>query len=168
MRPNPFTILLVEDSPDDALLMMRAFQKIGVSDAIQHVRGGTEAIQYLKGEGQFADRDRFRYPSFIVTDLKMPAGDGFALLSHLKSTPQHAVIPTVVYSSSDDPDDIRRCYAMGAGSYIVKRNQASELQRMFKIFFDYWMECEVPAVDETGKILPTYSYGKLGERFTDL
>ena len=166
MRPNPYTILLVDDSPDDILFMTRAFKKIGVTDPIQHVGGGDEAVRYLKGEGAFSDRATYQYPSFIVTDLKMPQGDGFALLHHLKGSPTHAVIPTVVYSSSDDPDDIRRCYAMGAGSYIVKRNKTDELQRMFKIFFDYWMECEVPAVDSSGRILPTYPYGKLGERFS--
>jgi len=166
MRPSPFTILLVEDSPDDAALMLRAFKKIGVDAPIRHVSGATEAICYLKGEGKFTDRNTYQYPSFILTDLKMPTGDGFALLSYLKGTPQFAVIPTVVYSSSDDPDDIKRCYAMGAGSYIVKRSGNDELRRVFQIFFDYWMVCEVPAVDITGKMLPTYSFGKLGERYS--
>lgn len=167
MRPYPFTILLVEDSADDAGLMLHAFKKIGVTAPIQHVWGAEEAIEYLLGQKRFADRTTFQYPSFILTDLKMPRGDGFALLKHLKSAPQFAVIPTVVYSSSDDTDDIKRCYAMGAGSYIVKRSGTEELRKVFKTFFDYWMLCEVPAVDADGKMLPTNGSGKLGALYIE-
>lgn len=167
MKNKIFTILAVDDAVNDQVLITRAFRKNGVTCPIEWARSGNEAIDYLNGEGRFSDRARYPYPSFIITDLKMPNGDGFKVLQHLKSKPEWAVIPTVVLSGSEDTDDIKRSYMLGAGSYMVKRGNFEGMQRMLQIFFDYWMECEVPATDETGRRLHTISKGKLGARFVN-
>lgn len=167
MKTKNITILAVDDSPDDQALMTRAFRLNGVTCHISWASGGNEAIAYLNGDGQFADRTRFPYPTFIMTDLKMPDGDGFSILQHLKSKPEWAVIPTVVFSGSADLDDIKRSYMLGAGSYLVKRGNFAEMRRLLKVFYDYWLECETPAIDATGKRLDTESKGKLGERFVN-
>jgi CheY-like chemotaxis protein len=165
MKQRIPTILGVDDAPDDQALITLAFRKNGVTCPILWTRSGEEAISYLKGEGQYADRSAFPYPTFVMTDLKMRDGDGFAVLQHLKSRPEWAVIPTVVFSGSSDEDDIKRAYMLGAGSYIVKPTDFDELRVRLRIFFDYWTICEVPATDITGKRLPTDSAGKLGARF---
>jgi len=162
-----FTILAVDDSEDDQTLITRAFRENGVTCPIQWVSSGEEAIAYLKGEGKFADRSQYAYPSFVMTDLKMPMGDGFSVLQHLKSTPEWAVIPTMVFTASADLDDIKRSYMLGAGSYIVKPNDYEEMRRLLNIFYAYWMECETPKTDAGGKRLDTKSEGKLGERFVN-
>src|SRR5688572_23059074 len=95
---NP-TIMVVEDNIDDALLLKHAFKKIGVRDPIHVVRDGVEAIEYMMGEGKYADRRKFAYPTFILTDLKMPRADGFAVLEFLKGNPEWAVIPAIVFSA---------------------------------------------------------------------
>ncbi len=103
----------------------------------------------------------------VMTDLKMPMGDGFSVLQHLKSTPEWAIIPTVVFSSSADLDDIKRSYMLGAGSYIVKPSSFEKMRNLLNIFYSYWMVCETPQTDASGKRLDTNSKGKLGERFVN-
>jgi CheY-like chemotaxis protein len=167
MKTKNITILAVDDNKNDQELITWAFRKIGVKCPINWVSSGQEAISYLEGTGQFADRSKFAYPSFVMTDLKMDCGDGFSVLQHLRGSPQWAVIPTVVFSASSDLDDIKRSYMLGAGSYIVKPTGLDEMCECLRVFYDYWMLCETPLTDITGKRLPTNSEGKLGERFVN-
>ena len=102
-----------------------------------------------------------------MTDLKMPEGDGFSVLQHLKSTPEWAIIPTVVFSALADLDDIKRSYMLGAGSYIVKPVGFEEMRSLLSTFYSYWMVCETPETDASGKRLDTDSKGKLGARFVN-
>jgi len=165
MRKYHSTIMIVDDDPTDLILIERAFREIGVKDPIQTVNGGLEAIAYMKGEGKYSDRSVYAYPTFITTDLKMPGADGFAVLEHLKNNPESAVIPTVVLTGSRDLDDIKKAYMLGASSYHVKPDLPAELRHQLKVLHDYWLTCEVPEVDSTGRQLRTDSEGKLGERF---
>jgi CheY-like chemotaxis protein len=126
---------------------------------------GVEAIAYMMGEGKYADRSKFAYPTFIMTDLKMPRKDGFAILEFLKSNPEWAVIPTIVFSASCDTDDIKKAYMLGASSYHVKPRTHGALMHQMLVLHSYWMTCEVPEVDSTGRQVRTESHGKLGERF---
>src|SRR6185369_13434003 len=119
----------------------------------------------MMGEGKYADRQKFAYPTFIITDLKMPRADGFAVLEFLKGNPEWAVIPTIVLSASSDLDDIKKSYMLGASSYHLKPHSTAELENQLAVINAYWMTCQVPEVDQTGKQLRTDSEGKLGERF---
>ena len=94
MKKQTPTILVVEDDLDDQFILTRGFKKIGVSTPIHVMGNGLEAIAYMMGEGKFANRTDFAYPTFIMTDLKMPGADGFAVLEFLKRNPEWAVIPT--------------------------------------------------------------------------
>ena len=165
MRKIHPTILVVDDDENDQYLIRAAFKKVGVTDPIHVVGDGSEAIQYMMGEGKFADRQEYAYPTFILTDLRMPQKDGFAVLEFLKSNPEWAVIPTIVFSASDDPDDIKKAYMLGASSYHVKPRTNGALMHQILVLHAYWMTCEVPEVDSTGRQLHTESKGKLGERF---
>jgi CheY-like chemotaxis protein len=159
------TILIVDDQPNDRAFIENSFRTIGVTDPIHAVQDGQEAISYMMGEGKYSDRSKYAYPTFITIDLKMPGLDGFAVLEHLKKNPAWAIIPTVILTSSHDLDDIKKAYMLGASSYHVKPDSLEELQQLLKVLHDYWMTCEVPEVDSTGQQVPTYSKGKLGERF---
>ncbi len=161
---NP-TILMIDDDPDFLFLAENAFRKNGVKNPIQTVENGGDGIAYVMGEGRFADRKAYPYPTFIITDLKMPVADGFAVLEHLKGNPAWAVIPVVVLSSSTDKDDIKKSYMLGASAYHRKPNDVGGLIHQLKVLHDYWMTCEVPQVDLSGRQLHTNSEGKLGERF---
>ena len=159
------TILVVDDNPDDQLLIKHTLKKIGVTDPIHVLSDGAEAIEYMMGEGKFSDRSKYSYPTFIITDLKMPRRDGFAVLEFLKTNPEWAVIPTIVFSASADLDDIKKAFMLGASSYHVKPRTHGALMHQMLVLHAYWMTCEVPEVDATGRQLRTESEGKLGERF---
>ena len=159
------TILLVDDDINDQFLIEKGLRAGGVTGPIHAVNDGTEAIAYMMGEGKFADREQFAYPTFILTDLKMPGVDGFGVLEFLKGNPQWAVIPTVVFSSSSDLDDIKKAYMLGASSYHIKPSSQEAMREQLAVLNAYWLTCEVPEVDITGKQVPTSSRGKLGERF---
>jgi len=165
MKKYYATILIVEDDANDRFLIERAFRAIGVTDPIQIVDDGAEAIAYMMGEGKYADRQKFAYPTFVITDLKMPRADGFAVLEFLNGNPEWAIIPTIVLTASQDLDDIKKSYMLGASSYHLKPQNFEDLQKQLSAINAYWMTCQVPEVDLTGKQVPTDSAGKLGERF---
>jgi CheY-like chemotaxis protein len=144
--------------------MELAFKASLVRAELRLVTCGEEAIAYLKGEGLFADRTQYQYPSFLLTDLKMFPGDGFSILAFLQSTPEYAIIPTIVLSSSSDLDDIKKAYMLGASAYIVKPQEPSKLKELIMLIAAFWLVCEVPEIDEAGRRLLTESRGKLGVR----
>lgn len=166
MKTHLQTILVIEDDPNDQLLIVEAFKYHGITKPIQVVSNGQEAIDYLSGKGEYSHRKKFAFPAFIMTDLKMPQGDGFMVLEALRNDPKWRLVPAVVFSSSLDPDDLRRSYLLGASSYHIKPRGLKELREQIKILNDYWCSCQFPPMDENGNLLPTESEGKLGERFS--
>src|SRR5690349_21621669 len=100
MKTEHPTILVVGDNATDQRLIQMAFRSIGVTDPIHYVDSGKKAIAYMMGEGEFGDRARFAYPTFVLTDLYMENGDGFDVLEFLKTNPEWAIIPTIVLSRS--------------------------------------------------------------------
>ena len=134
------TILIVEDEPADAFLVQRAFERVLANCAVQCVRDGEEAKAYLLGEEKYGNRHDFPLPSVILLDLRMPRMDGFTFLAWLRAHPEFRIIPAVIYSSSDDPADIRRSYEMGANSYISKRLATNAVQDTMRSFARYWLE----------------------------
>ena len=138
-----FAILIIEDDPNDVLLMRRAFLKAGIDNPVRIVPDGEKAIEYLTGVGEFADREAFPYPGLILTDLKMPRMGGVEVLRWLKNNPTYKVIPTIVLTSSMEKDDIQEAYFYGANSYLVKPGNFEDLQKMMRTIFDYWVLCRV-------------------------
>ncbi len=165
MKAKRLHLLAIEDDENDAFFLERAFQEAGAPGRVIVLSSGRQAIEYFKGEGEFADREKFPFPTLIITDLKMNGGDGFDVLQHLKTHPLSRVIPVVVMSGSNDEDDIKRVYAGGASCYLLKPADVRQLTALMKLLLDFWQTCEVPRVDVNGKQLPTDSEGKLGERF---
>ena len=165
MKKYHSTILAVDDDAMELFLIENAFKAIGVRDPIHLVKGGEEAIDYMAGEGKYSDRSAYAYPTFILTDLKMPGADGFAVLEYLRTNPEWATIPTVVLSGSCDLDDIKKAYMLGASSYHMKPESPHALRHLLRVLHDYWMSCAVPQTDGNGQQLQTSGKGKLGERF---
>ena len=165
MKRSRATILVVDDEPDDLYLIGAAFRATGIPSMIRTLGSGKEAVAYVTGEGKYADRVLYPQPDFVLTDLKMPGVDGFALLECLKQNPETATIPTVVLSGSSDSDDIVRAHLLGASSFHVKPTDATALRTFIRVLHDYWMLCEVPAIGADGWRSKTSSRHKLGERF---
>ena len=165
MKPQSATILVVEDDPNDQFLIKEGLREAGAVCPVHVVGDGVEAIDYIRGEGKYGDREKYAYPTFIMMDLKMPRVDGFGVLEFLKKNPAWKIVPAIVLSASSDLDDIKKSYMLGASSYHVKPQDMDKLYYQLKVLYDYWMTCEVPQVDVSGKQLRTESRGKLGERF---
>jgi len=138
------TILIAEDNENEAILVKHALGMAKITNPIQMVQDGQEAIDYLSGNGQFANRRRFPFPSVLMLDLKMPRRSGFEVLAWLREHPQYSVIPSIVLSNSSQPEDIRLAYERGANSYIVKPQDLNDLVRIFRDTYEYWKWCEKP------------------------
>jgi CheY-like chemotaxis protein len=112
-------LLLVEDDPNDAFFLSRAFRRIGVDDTLIVAKDGQEASDCLMGRGAYRDRESFPVPDVIILDLKLPRMNGFEFLSWLRHSIMRA-IPVVVFTASADPKDIELARALGVVSYLVK------------------------------------------------
>jgi CheY-like chemotaxis protein len=157
-------ILIVDDDANDQFLIQTALRQGGAVAPIFAVNDGAEAIAYLKGEGPYADREFFLFPTMILTDLKMPKVNGFELLRFLQGNSNLSVLPTIVLSSSSDRHDVQSAYRLGANSYQVKSQTLDALCEQMKLIHDYWMRCEVPEADTSGNLLQTDGDGKLSEK----
>jgi two-component system, response regulator len=113
-------IILVEDNPDDAALAIRALKKQNLANKLVHLTDGAEALDFMYGRGAYSGRNVDTTPRVILLDLKMPKVNGIEVLEKLKSDPAMKDIPIVVLTSSAEDPDIKKCYDLGANSYIVK------------------------------------------------
>lgn len=140
------TILLVEDSPVDILLMQRAFRnQIFTNTSLQIVRDGDAAVFYLNGDGEYSDRQRYPLPAIILLDLKLPRRSGHEVLGWLKQQPQLKRLPVVVLTSSRQTVDVNQAYDLGVNSYLVKPVGFASLSDMMQSFGEYWLnQTELP------------------------
>jgi CheY-like chemotaxis protein len=133
------TILLADDNPDDALLMKLAFRKAGIINPIYVVKDGTEAIEYVKGEGTYSDRRRYPFPALLLLDLKMPRLSGFEVLSWIRQQPGLKRLIIIVLTHSSESPDIDRAHELGANSYLVKPSNFDNFVEMVKSLKSYWL-----------------------------
>ena len=139
MQPNAYPILLVEDSPDDAFLIQRAFRKANLANSVQLVRDGEEAMAYLKGEPPFSDRNEFPLPVLMLLDLKLPRRSGLEVLEWVRQDSTLKRLPVVVLTSSRESVDVNRAYDLGVNSYLTKPVGFDALLEMVKSVNLYWL-----------------------------
>jgi two-component system, response regulator len=113
-------ILLVEDNPDDEELTLLSLRKNNLAHDIVVVRDGVEAIEFLFGNGQYAQRDVAHVPTVILLDLKLPKLDGLGVLKRLRADERTRTLPVVVLTSSSQDADVIASYNLGANSYVRK------------------------------------------------
>jgi len=144
MNYDDIEILFAEDSIDDATLTMRALKKSGLSNAIYHVKDGAEALDFMYYRGAYASRNIQQHLKLIMLDLKMPKVSGMEVLEKIKSDPAFKTIPVVILTSSKEDPDIKRCYELGANSYIVKPVESDNFFQTIKELSFYWMISNQP------------------------
>ena len=130
-------ILLVEDSPRDAELVLEALKANNLANEVVHVRDGADALDYLYRRGAFADRPRGR-PVVVLLDLKMPKVDGMEVLRQIKGDPALKAIPVVVMTSSREEQDLVASYDLGVNAYVVKPVQFNEFVDAVKHVGGFW------------------------------
>ena len=116
---TPVEILLVEDTPTDAELTMRALKRSNLTNRVTWVKDGAEALDYLFFTGDYAEREKM-HPRLVLLDLKLPKVDGIAVARRIKSESSTRHIPVVVLTSSAQDRDIVETYGLGVNSYLVK------------------------------------------------
>ena len=141
---NQLSILLVDDSKDDAFFITKAMERIGIGECVRHVQDGEEAIRYLRGENEYQDRNTYPFPTVILSDLNMPRMSGFELLRWLREHPECSVIPVILFSNSAVESDVREAYRLGANSYMVKPSNLAGLESLMRVACEYWNLCERP------------------------
>ena len=145
MNPNTTVeILLVEDNPQDLELALRALQKAKVSNHIQVVRDGAEALDFIFCTGAYADRKLTDGPKVILLDLKLPKVDGLEVLKRIKSDPRTKMIPVVVLTSSKEQSDVVESYQYGVNSYIVKPVNFERFAEAVRDLGFYWLLLNQP------------------------
>jgi CheY-like chemotaxis protein len=138
------TILLVDDSEDDHALMRFALKQAGVRNPVRELYSGQEAIAYLSGQGEYADRERYPLPCLIITDLKMTGVDGFELLEWLTQHQEFFRVPKLVLSASAHEGDEKRARELGACAYFVKPSQLNDLVKTVVDMNEDWIAEHCP------------------------
>lgn len=133
-------LLLVDDNPDDVTIALRAIHRAGLPVEVRTLRDGRETLEALDLDENGSSRRRPLEPQVIFLDLRMPQIDGFEVLRRLRGAAQTRSIPVVIVSSSDRPEDVRRSYALGANSYLVKRFDGRDPGGWLAEAARYWIE----------------------------
>ena len=133
-----FTILHIEDDPNDILLVERAMKKSNSGAQLRAVSDGDMAVTYLKGEGDFAKRELYPLPDLLLLDLKMPRKSGLEVLAWIRKEDPFKLTPVVIFTSSKHDQDINKAYDLGANSYLVKPVGFDALLETIKQIQFYW------------------------------
>ncbi len=118
-KPQPVTIVIVEDDPGHARLIEKNIRRSNISNEVIILADGQKASDYLLGQGEHADIPR-PAPLLVLLDLNLPVLDGFQLLRRLKSHKETRKIPVVVLTSSDEAQEVTKCYDLGCNVFITK------------------------------------------------
>ncbi len=139
INPNPkLFILIAEDDADDRFLLKTVFDEMGYKEKIEFVENGIELFTFLNRIHK-TDISENNYPRFILLDLNMPKKDGREVLKEIK---QHAIykkIPVIVFTTTKNETEIKRCYELGANTYIVKPASFEGLVKTMSDIRSYWI-----------------------------
>jgi CheY-like chemotaxis protein len=125
---HELTILLVEDSPDDAFFFRRALDNTGLKASLHVAEDGQEATDYLTNQGRFSDPEQYPRPDVVFIDLKTPGLNGFELLEWIRVQFAQAPFRAVVLTSSDEPQDHQRALDLGVDAYFLKPISPEQLR----------------------------------------
>jgi CheY-like chemotaxis protein len=145
------TILLVDDSENDLVLMRRAFQMAKCNIPLQEVRNGEEVIAYLKGEGPYGDRIKFPLPTVVLLDLNMPKKDGFDVLAWVRAQPGLKRLTVIILTASMRGEDVERAFDLGATSFLVKPSNLEALTAMMRCLYEWIQINQFPPLNEAGR-----------------
>jgi len=140
-------ILLVEDNSNDLDLTLHALRKNRLTNAIQVVRDGAEALDFLFLRGAFADRDPTRMPKVVLLDIKLPKVDGLEVLRSMRADPRTRTLPVVMLTSSHEERDIIESYRLGVNSYIVKPVDFGQFTEAVRELGMYWLLLNRPSTE---------------------
>jgi CheY-like chemotaxis protein len=143
---NDLLILIAEDDADDRYLIRTAFTEKGYSEKIEFVENGVELLHYLFQQLEEDGAEEKQFPGVILLDLNMPKKDGREVLKELKQHPILKRIPVIVFTTTKNEIEIKRCYELGANSYVVKPISFDGLLQVVENIRSYWLQtASIPA-----------------------
>ncbi len=135
---KPIQILVAEDDEDDKLLILKAFERSLPKENVTCVEDGEALLKYLKRIAPYDDLKKYPRPDIILLDLNMPRKDGREALAEIKSNDDLKSIPVIIFSTSNNKDDIRITYKLGSSSFITKPSSFEELVKITEEIENYW------------------------------
>jgi len=138
-------ILIAEDDPGEIFVYQEGFKRVGIA-SYTFVNQGGEVIEYLQAKGNFADRDKYPFPRWLLIDVKLPRVDGFGVLDWLYRHQECRVIPTVAFADSDRDEDVRLAYQLGANAYFVKPHGLQAMIDCLALIDHFWKIAMSPIV----------------------
>lgn len=132
-------VLLVEDLENDILLVKRSWKVEQVQATLHAVMDGKQAVAYLAGEGEFADRKTHPFPCLVLLDLKMPRMRGMDVLAWIRGQEAFKCLPVLVLTSSALQSDVDQAYQLGANAFLVKPSDIHELDNLVRLIRDFWL-----------------------------
>ena len=125
-------VLLVDDSSEDVELILRSFKLWGVINPVQVVMDGQQAMDYLIGQGPYADRATHPFPCLVVLDLHLPDISGLSVLKWIRDQPATSDLPVVVLTGSRNREDFDKAYHQGANACVAKTLDLAELRDLIQ------------------------------------
>jgi CheY-like chemotaxis protein len=144
MNPQEIEILLVEDSPTDAELTIRALKKRNLANHLVHVTDGQAALDFLFAMGDYAGRPLDVLPKVVMLDLKLPKLNGIEVLRKLRANERTKLLPVVIMTSSREDRDVIESYKLGANSYVVKPVEFDNFAEAVCNLGFYWLLLNQP------------------------
>jgi two-component system response regulator len=136
---NDGFILVAEDHPPTVELFILMLRADGIENEVVVAGDGAEALDYLFGTGEHADRDTTVMPSLVVLDIRMPRVDGLEALRRIRADQRTELLPVVMLSASDGISDMRRAYRLGANGFVSKLSETLPFHELVPLLVRYWM-----------------------------
>jgi CheY-like chemotaxis protein len=132
-------ILYAEDEEDDVIFLEHALRQASSPCMLKAVPDGQQAIEYLAGDGDFADRSRHPLPALILLDIKLPKKSGLEVLDWIRQQPGFKSSPVVMLTSSTRQEDMDNAHQLGANDYLLKPSNPLKLAELVRTLHDRWL-----------------------------
>ena len=137
------TVLIAEDSEDDAFAMKLACKRAGIPHRLQIVTDGEMAVDYLSGKGAFVNRMIHPLPDILFLDVKIPKRSGHEVLTWIRSQPNLKDLPVVMLTGSALKADVEQAYKLGATSSLQKVADLEEFEQTVRLALEYWLKLNI-------------------------
>ncbi|MCB9103939.1 MAG: response regulator [Anaerolineales bacterium] len=131
-------LLYIDDNPNDAQLLFRTLEKQQITSKYFLLKDGEEALEFFFG--QLNDNNPLPMPKIVLLDIKLPKVTGFEVLQKLKSDHTTKKIPVIIFTSSNERQDLELAYQLGANSYLVKPDKYQKLKELVQYLGKYWLD----------------------------
>lgn len=134
------TILLIEENENDLFFLKRAFAKCKIENPLQEAASVSKSLDYLEGKGEFSDREKYPFPSLIISNLRI----GLEVLKWVRAHPNHFVIPVLFLQDSTTDENLKEAYRLGANACLRRPASPQDLEELLIVTADFWSRCDKP------------------------